>query len=299
MAKTKGQEAANRARAGKANRKSAATQERLGSGWLSIPKNPVELLKEAGSEIKGFVDYQQKLYVNPLANKVNQGITAATGGKVKFQKLKEPTKQEVATEIAGQLAGAAAGKVVGYAANTIARSGAGAAVRNFVSENTPVLRRTMLNAVDAERQIARSAFQREADIMTRRWSTEMAGMKRMLEGSQKNLAKSEMRKRSYREGFMDLYETTEPAYIDMVDQNDLSKLTRGQINQQILKNAKTYDLADDILGTARPAEKMAEKYLKAKAEVIKDSIKYLTPEQKQKALQNQLGKTIIRRQNLK
>ena len=173
------------------------------------------------------------------------------------------------------------------------------AVRKVISENTPVLRKTMLNAVDAERKIARQAFQREADIMTRRWSTEMSGMKRMLEGSQKNLAKSEMRKRSYREGFMDLYETTEPAYIDMVDQNDLSKLTRGQINQQILKNAKTYDLADDILGTARPAEKMAEKYLKAKAEVIKDSIKYLTPEQKQKALQSQLGKSIIRRQNLK
>lgn len=273
--------------------------------FVARKKNPI---KDIGETVGGWLNSAAKstdVFLkgdqNPfMATPARRGIAAS---------------QQVGDALSGGLVSAAKkggdafGKQLAVNAVTgaaIAGAGAGVmkalrspAVRKVISENTPVLRKTMLNAVDAERKIARQAFQREADIMTRRWSTEMSGMKRMLEGSQKNLAKSEMRKRSYREGFMDLYETTEPAYIDMVDQNDLSKLTRGQINQQILKNAKTYDLADDILGTARPAEKMAEKYLKAKAEVIKDSIKYLTPEQKQKALQSQLGKSIIRRQNLK
>lgn len=294
MAKTKGQEAANRARSGKANRKSAATQERLGSGWLSIPKNPVELLKEAGSEIKGFVDYQQKLYVNPLANKVNQGITAATGGKVKFQKLKEPTKKEVATEIAGQLAGAAAGKVVGYAANTIARSGAGAAVKNFVSENTPVLRKTMLNAVDAERKIARSAFQREADIMTRQWTAQTRRLTRQA--------------KTYRRNFMDTYEQYSPAY-DVALTKDIASdapTRAGKFNRDIQDVAARQDFMDDVITTTH--RDFANEYLRARGSAIRDAMpsKRLArknnpdlQEEFNRKVQEQLMKTSFRRQGMR
>jgi hypothetical protein len=216
---------------------------------------------------------------------------------------------------AAQKGGDAFGKQLAINAVTGATiSGAGAgvmkalrspAVRSSVkgaigsaSEYLPTTRKNMLNAVDAERKIAKLAFQKEADIMTRRWTTEMSGMKRMLEGSQQALAKSELRKRTYRSGMMDLYEET-PAYTEMIDQNDISQMTRGAINKEIIRNAQLQDLSDDILGTGRPAEKMAEKYLRAKGEIVKESLKYLTPEQKKKALESQLGKSILRRQGPK
>ena len=167
------------------------------------------------------------------------------------------------------------------------------AVRKVVSENTPVLRKTMLNAVDAERKIARQAFQREADIMTRKFRNDLTGAQRMISEATKTAAKN----RRFRGAYMDLYEESN-VYQNMINESDLSNMTRGQINKKIMENAELADILDDF-----PYEKTnksyAENYLKAKGGVIRDSIQYLTPEQKKKALESQLGKSILRRQGPK
>lgn len=291
MAKKSGQEALNRARSGRAGRKSGT----------NVQKNPIlELGETAGGwlggaargvveGVVGWSNSQARTFTNPYINAAGRAIGKNPNLPVSGKGEAISNTAWAAVDIVAPTAGRVVAKGVGKVINN-------PAVRRAISEYTPVLRKTMLDAVDAEWKLARATFQKEADAVTRRFNTEMTGTKRMLNQSQQNLAASEMRKRSYRSGFMDMYETYEPAYLDMIDQNDLSKLTRGKINSEILTNAKIYDLADDILGTAGPNRKMAEKYLKAKAEVVRESIKYLTPEQRQKALESQLGKSILRRQ---
>lgn len=263
------------------------------------PKNPI---KDIGETVGGWLNSAAKstdVFLkgdqNPfMATPARRGIAAS---------------QQVGDALSGGLVSAAkkGGDAFGkqLATNAItgaAISGAGAgvmkalrspAVRNTISEYTPVLRKTMLDAIDAERKIAKQAFQREADIMTRKFRNDLTGAQRMISEATKTAAKN----RRFRGAYMDLYEESN-VYQNMINESDLSNMTRGQINKKIMENAELADILDDF-----PYEKTnksyAENYLKAKGGVIRDSIQYLTPEQKKKALESQLGKSILRRQGPK
>lgn len=263
------------------------------------PKNPI---KDIGETVGGWLNSAAKstdVFLkgdqNPfMATPARRGIAAS---------------QQVGDALSGGLVSAAKkggdafGKQLAVNAVTgaaIAGAGAGVmkalrspAVRNTISEYTPVLRKTMLDAVDAERKIAKEAFQREADIMTRKFRNDLTGAQRMISEATKTAAKN----RRFRGAYMDLYEESN-VYQNMINESDLSNMTRGQINKKIMENAELADILDDF-----PYEKTnksyAENYLKAKGGVIRDSIQYLTPEQKKKALESQLGKSILRRQGPK
>lgn len=263
------------------------------------PKNPI---KDIGETVGGWLNSAAKSTDVFLKGDQNPFMaTPARRGIAASQQVGDALSGGLVS--AAQKGGDAFGKQLAVNAVTgAAISGAGAgvmkalrspAVRKVISENTPVLRKTMLNAVDAERKIARQAFQREADIMTRKFRNDLTGAQRMISEATKTAAKN----RRFRGAYMDLYEESN-VYQSMINESDLSNMTRGQINKKIMENAELADILDDF-----PYEKTnksyAENYLKAKGGVIRDSIQYLTPEQKKKALESQLGKSILRRQGPK
>lgn len=157
---------------------------RIGSGFWSIPKNPVTAFKEMGQGIMTQVDYLNRAYVNPVINLAGQAADVVGGrkGPDKFKPLPTLSKQEIAIDAALTAATAGAslavkplvassGQLLKQAATSLSRRGlvgTGTALSNLSIRQQNLAAIRAVTAMEAQgTQAIRTALAEQGDTFTR------------------------------------------------------------------------------------------------------------------------------------
>jgi hypothetical protein len=259
-------------------RVTATTQDRgsdrIGSGFWSIPKSPVQALKEMGQGIMSQVDYTNRAYINPVINVVGKTSEKLGGGK--WKPLPELSKKEIAIEsaltVGTGIGGLIAAPIKGAAARTAAQ--AGGAIGRSISPTIGsalaqpaeriVARQVALQQVrqQAERQaLGEQIVSRYADVMSdvvpSRVTPTPSGVKRSTPASSGKFAKTTVEKAPKAEVTPKPKRVSKPKVtqtkISKADQpflEDLSAEQRGNI----------YDVApvERVTATPTPTKKVTQ-----------------------------------------
>lgn len=320
MAKKSGQEALNRARSGRAGRKSGT----------NVQKNPIlELGETAGGwlggaargvveGVVGWSNSQARTFTNPYINAAGRAIGKNPNLPVSGKGEAISNTAWAAVDIVAPTAGRVVAKGVGKVVNN-------PAVRAVVKGYTPVLRKTVAAEMDAmgrqlkmmtsSAQTSSSQLRKalgaleESQAESRRLFKAASAGGRTREASQQMLREAQKRNQSlrrFRADFIETYQDYNPMYEQVVDAASRAPMTRAQINKDLLQNAKLADIADQVERFGGSTESsLAKRYLRAKGSLIRDSVEEMQgsiwkepgfQEERAEILKNQLMRSRMRRE---
>jgi len=253
-------------------RVTATTQDRgsdrIGKGFFSIPKSPLQALKEVGRGAMDIVDYTNRAYINPVINVAGKTSEKLGGGK--WKPLPELSKKEITIEsaltVGTGIGGLVTAPIRGAAARTAAQ--VGGAVGRRVSPTIgaalaqpgqrAVARQVALQQVkqQAQRQaLGQQIVSRYADVMSdvvpSRVTPPASGVKRTTPASSGKFAKTTVEKAPKAEVTPKPKRASKPK----VTQTKISKADQPFLEDlSVEQRGNIYDVAPVERVTAKPTK---------------------------------------------